>query len=535
MRCLKVLVINGSPKSKNSNTFLLTRSFLAGAGWLNAEIINSAQADIKGCLGCYACWQKTPGKCVLSDGMETILHKLIAADIVIWSFPLYYFSVPGNLKNLIDRQLPLTLPFMAEENNYGGHPLRYDMTKQRHIVISTCGFWTAAGNYDAVSVLFDRYYGMGNYTAIFCGQGELFRVPELRSRTSEYLEIVRRAGAEYAAGGILKETQEELLQPLYSRDVFEKMADASWNIAQSKNTNPNSKNTTSDDSLNFTTQMAALYRPDGIERVLEFHYTDLEKTYQIVITKSSAEVIASNFKKYSTRIETPLTVWQSIARGEVSGQEALFLRQYKVLGDFDIMLKWDELFGATEVNRPAKKNAQRTNMLILLAPWILMWAAIPINMTVGAVTAILATALLPLFWICFHPVIFERVSIPIIAGLSLAVLLGADARMVVSASYLAFGIMWIIGACTKIPLTAYYSAVNYGNDKAFSNPLFIRTNRILTAAWGILYLITPIWTYALMGTDLSAYTGLINSACPALMGIFTVWFQKWYPARWART
>ncbi len=55
------------------------------------------------------------------------------------------------------------------------------------------------------------------------------------------------------------------------------------------------------------------------------------------------------------------------------------------------------------------------------------------------------------------------------------------------------------------------------------------TNRILTAAWGILYLLTPIWTYFIMQTSAGSYVGAINSVLPALMGIFTAWFQKWYP------
>ncbi|MCL1814193.1 MAG: hypothetical protein FWG29_11830, partial [Treponema sp.] len=118
--------------------------------------------------------------------------------------------------------------------------------------------------------------------------------------------------------------------------------------------------------------------------------------------------------------------------------------------------------------------------------------------------------------------------------ISLAALLGVNPRIILSASYGIFGLMWFAGAFTKTPLTAYYSAANYGGEKAMDNPLFMRTNRILTAAWGVLYLITPVWTYYLMGTQVSAFTGLINSVCPAIMGIFTVWFQKWYPAHWAR-
>jgi len=525
---MNVLVINGSPKGENSNTMKLTSAFLNGAGWSDAEIINVSKVDVKGCLGCYACWNSARGKCILNDDMSGILVKIIAADVIVWSFPLYYFGIPGNLKNLIDRQLPLNLPFMITENESGGHPSRFDLAKQRHVVISTCGFWTAKGNYSGVESTFEHCYGAGNYTNIFCGQGELFRVPELKNRTDEFLEIVRQAGTEFAGDGIRKETTAELSEPLYPRDVFEKMADASW-VIEKKDHSP------SDDSLNFTKQMAALYQPDGVERVLEICYTDIDKTYQLLLTKSGSEIITEDFKKYTTRIETPYSVWRSISRGEINGQDALFQRQYKVLGDFDFMLKMNELFGApTSKELPTKKRTGKTNMMILLFPWITIWTAIAINSLVGSAVSIVAAAILPLLWLVFKPVVFERISVPIIAGFSLVVLLGADARIIVPASYLAFGMMWLIGAFTKIPLTAHYSADNYGGDKAFANPLFIQTNRILTAAWGVLYLVTPIWTYILMGTSISAYTGLINSLCPALMGMFTAWFQKWYPAWWAR-
>ena len=204
------------------------------------------------------------------------------------------------------------------------------------------------------------------------------------------------------------------------------------------------------------------------------------------------------------------------------------------------MLKWDELFGgyggasASKRGRADEKSRSKPNLAVLLFPWIVIWVLIAINTPLGGAAGIIAAASLPLLWLVFQPVIFERISVLAVAGLSLAVLLGADARIIVSASYGAFGLMWFIGAFVKTPLTAYYSASGYGGEKAFENPLFIKTNRILTAAWGALYLITPIWTYIIMSTDLSAYIWLINSACPALMGIFTVWFQRWYPAQWAR-
>ena len=75
---------------------------------------------------------------------------------------------------------------------------------------------------------------------------------------------------------------------------------------------------------------------------------------------------------------------------------------------------------------------------------------------------------------------------------------------------------------------------SWGIEKAFENPLFIKTNAILTLMWGILYVLTSIMTYFVMKTNLSTYLGIINNILPILMGIFTVWFQKWYPAKVAR-
>jgi len=34
-----------------------------------------------------------------------------------------------------------------------------------------------------------------------------------------------------------------------------------------------------------------------------------------------------------------------------------------------------------------------------------------------------------------------------------------------------------------------------------------------------------------MQTPVSCFVGLINSVLPVFMGIFTAWFQKWYPAK----
>ena len=94
--------------------------------------------------------------------------------------------------------------------------------------------------------------------------------------------------------------------------------------------------------------------------------------------------------------------------------------------------------------------------------------------------------------------------------------------------------MWAISCLFKIPLTAYYSANEYNGDEAFNNPLFIKTNRILTFLWGILYILISVATFLLLKTTFANYIGIVNIFPPIIMGLFTTWFQKWYPAKVAR-
>lgn len=552
---MNILAINGSPKGKRSNTWRLTSAFLEGiaareesvygeAPTIETLIINAL--DIKPCLGCFSCWSKTPGMCCIHDDMQAVIEKILWADVVIWSFPLYYFGLPGQLKNLIDRQLPMSLPFMSAETESGGHPSRYDMSGKRTVVVSTCGFYTAKGNYDCVTSLFDRLCGKDGYAAIFCGQGELFRVKELADRTNEYLSWVRKAGEEFASGEISGETRDELDRNLFPRDVFEAMADASWGVGESSEKE--------DPSLVFTRQMAALYRKQvwpGRDIALDMNYTDIGKTYRIVLEEGGSRVETEPAEGFSagftTRINTPLSVWRSIASGEIAGDEALMKHLYSVEGDFDLMMRWDDYFGAASGADGGEQSAgeqaaaagagasePKTNMLLLLIPWIVFWVAAAIDGFWGSLVSIAVCVLLPVLMRRTKATVYDQVSALAVAACSIALLTGASSTPIIPASYFLFGAMWTATCFFKVPLTAHYSKNSYNGEAALRNPIFMRTNRILTAAWGVLYLITPIWTCFIMQTDAASFVGAINSILPALMGVFTAWFQKWYPRHIAR-
>ena len=547
---MKILLINGSPKGKRSNSLKLAYSFIEGfkngctddeeRESISIDELHVASMEIAACKGCFACWQKTPGVCCIKDDMQTVIEKLIEADLILWSFPLYYFNVPGILKNLIDRQLPMSLPFMSsKQDGYGSgsHDSRYDMEGKRHVLISTCGFYSADGNYDSVLRMFDHFLGKGNYTTIFCGQGELFRVKELSARTDEYLASVKCAGLEYAITRTISEETDAILHTLlYPRDVFEKMADASWGI--SKTTGEKEP-----DDLVFTRQMAALYKKeayDGKERVLEIHFTDLDHTYQIRLSKTGSEVFTDGSLSSTTRIDTPFTVWSAISRGEIGGAEALGKQMYTVSGDFSLMIDWDKFFGSTSVGKKTEKAPQNTieqkkpSMMTMLIPWITFWIAVSIHPEIGAVITLLVIATIPFIMRKHNFVIWDQLSMAAVALLSAAANITGNGALPTNIGYLVFGLFWLFSCLTKEPLCATYVKYNYGGESAHQNPLFMKTNYILDAAWGMLYVLTAVWTFLLRKIEFGNTLILVNNLIPVLMGLFTAWFQKWYPARMAR-
>lgn len=541
---MNVLLINGSPKGKNSNSLKLAYSFIEGlkseyannGKEISIEELHVASMNIDACKGCFTCWKKTPGICCIKDDMQTVIGKQLKADIILWSFPLYYFNVPGILKNLIDRQLPMSLPFMSSrEDGYGSgsHDSRYNMEGKRHVLISTCGFYSAEENYDSVLRMFDHFLGKGNYGTVFCGQGELFRVKELSARTEEYLDAVKVAGAEYAETGMISAKTDAVLRTLlYPKDVFEKMADASWGIHRTTGEKE-------PEDLVFTRQMAALYNKnayDGKERVLEMHFTDLNHTYQIRLGKEGSEVVADGSLTSTTRIDTPFAVWLAISRGEIGGAEALGKQMYTVAGDFSLMIDWDKFFGSrAAVDKGSDTTEQKKpTMAAMLIPWIAFWIAVSINPAPGAVIALTVAAAIPLLMRNHKLVIWDRLSIFAVAILSAAANITGNGDIPTNAGYLIFGLFWLISCLTKEPLCAAYVKYNYGGESARQNPLFMRTNYILAAAWGLLYVLTAAWTFLFRSAGIANTIIIVNNLIPLLMGLFTLWFQKWYPARMAR-
>ncbi len=232
----KILVINGSFKKNESGTLSVTKAFLKGvqsAAPCEVEILHLADLNIKPCLGCLSCWGRTEGECAIkNDDIRLVRQKILDADIIIQSFPLYFFGMPRMVKNLMDRLLGMLTAYKGEKPPEGGlpyHEFRYDMTGKKFLVVSTCGYCQTEGVYDALLAQLDCVLGKGGYQALLCPQGKIFSQHELDARSDIYLQKYTAAGVEFAQNGKLSEcTLENLQVPMLDERRFKLVINKFW-------------------------------------------------------------------------------------------------------------------------------------------------------------------------------------------------------------------------------------------------------------------------------------------------------------------
>lgn len=222
---MKILVLNGSPKQK-SDTMRLTNSFIQGitdSGNHQIEIIDVIKKRIAPCVGCFACWKIQNGKCVQQDDQNEILEKIIAADAVIFSFPLYCYGMPSHLKALIDRTIPLAKMSMKEENGVVMHDTQFDLSAKHYVVISGCGFPNWNGNFDALKLQCKNMYGE-NLTMICVPETPMLNEPSAEPLTAPLLKKFREAGGQYGKNLQLSaDTVSGLETPMLPNDIYIKI------------------------------------------------------------------------------------------------------------------------------------------------------------------------------------------------------------------------------------------------------------------------------------------------------------------------
>ena len=105
----KIVVITGSPRKKG-NSFAMTDAFIRAAEEKGHTVtrFDAAMMKIGGCHACETCY-KTGKACSFDDDFNIIAPAVLEADAVVFTMPVYGYSIPSQIKGVIDRLYSLVV------------------------------------------------------------------------------------------------------------------------------------------------------------------------------------------------------------------------------------------------------------------------------------------------------------------------------------------------------------------------------------------------------------------------------------------
>ena len=105
----KIVVITGSPR-KNGNSFAMTDAFIQAAEAKGHTVtrFDAAAKNVGGCRACEACFS-TGKACTFDDDFNTIAPAILEADAIVFTMPVYWYSIPAQIKGVIDRIFSLVV------------------------------------------------------------------------------------------------------------------------------------------------------------------------------------------------------------------------------------------------------------------------------------------------------------------------------------------------------------------------------------------------------------------------------------------
>ena len=97
---MKIVIVNGSARKGNRLTAI--NAFMEGAKDKHEiEVIQPDKLSIDFCKGCGAC--ECHKGCVDKDDTNPTIDKIIAADLVVFASPVYWWGLSAQLKLIIDK------------------------------------------------------------------------------------------------------------------------------------------------------------------------------------------------------------------------------------------------------------------------------------------------------------------------------------------------------------------------------------------------------------------------------------------------
>jgi multimeric flavodoxin WrbA len=121
---MNAVVLDGSRNEQGQGIVAVLTGALAQAGYAT-EVIALREKTIAPCKGCFGCWVKTPGECVIDDDGRAVARAAVRSDILVYVTPVTFGGFSSELKKAVDRLIPNISPFFARVRGETHHQRRY--------------------------------------------------------------------------------------------------------------------------------------------------------------------------------------------------------------------------------------------------------------------------------------------------------------------------------------------------------------------------------------------------------------------------
>lgn len=89
---------------------------------------------IANCMGCFGCWTKTPGKCVIRDDATKVYPCIAKSDKALYVSRLKYGGYDTIMKTMLERAIPVQQAFIRIHNGETHHVQRAVVPKEATII-----------------------------------------------------------------------------------------------------------------------------------------------------------------------------------------------------------------------------------------------------------------------------------------------------------------------------------------------------------------------------------------------------------------
>lgn len=139
----------------------------------DTTFIDLSNCNIANCIGCFGCWTKTPGKCVIRDDAVKVYPLIAASDRVLYVSRVKYGSYDTIMKTMLERAIPVQQAFIRLLHGETHHVQRHVVPKQAVII----GYGCLSNEEQTVfrQLVARNAYNMNfeNYRVIFASEQEL--------------------------------------------------------------------------------------------------------------------------------------------------------------------------------------------------------------------------------------------------------------------------------------------------------------------------------------------------------------------------